>query len=327
MILADKIINERKKNGWSQEELAEKLRVSRQAVSKWEGAQSVPDMQRILDMSRLFGVSTDYLLKDELEPESRVNEEIKLPETELRRVSMEQAREYVALRHKAAPRIALGVFLCLFGAAALVLLAGASEYGALSENVGGVAGVIFLLICIASAVAIFIRTGHRLEPFEYLEQEIFETEYGVEGMLRELRESYRSKYGSYIVIGVVLCILSCVPVLTCIALDKNDFVSVLTVCVLLLMVGAAVWLFIIYGVNLDSIKVLMQEGDYTPKEKKKTRVLGSVAGSYWLVATAVYLAWSFASENWDKTWLVWPVAGVLFPVILMVSKLFIKDKD
>ena len=64
MILADKIIEERKKNGWSQEELAEKLGVSRQSISKWEGAQSVPDLQRILEMSRMFSVSTDYLLKD-----------------------------------------------------------------------------------------------------------------------------------------------------------------------------------------------------------------------------------------------------------------------
>ena len=65
MILADKIIDLRKKSGWSQEELAAKLNVSRQAVSKWEGAQSVPDLDRVLQMSRLFGVSTDYLLKDE----------------------------------------------------------------------------------------------------------------------------------------------------------------------------------------------------------------------------------------------------------------------
>ncbi|MBQ2558898.1 MAG: helix-turn-helix transcriptional regulator, partial [Lachnospiraceae bacterium] len=65
MILADKIIDERKKNGWSQEDLADKLGVSRQSVSKWESAQSIPDLQRILEMSKLFGVSTDYLLKDE----------------------------------------------------------------------------------------------------------------------------------------------------------------------------------------------------------------------------------------------------------------------
>ena len=64
MILADKIIRLRKKNGWSQEELAEKMQVSRQAVSKWEGAQTIPDLEKILMLSRLFGVTTDYLLKD-----------------------------------------------------------------------------------------------------------------------------------------------------------------------------------------------------------------------------------------------------------------------
>ena len=71
MILADKIIELRKKNGWSQEELAEKVGVSRQSVSKWEGALSVPDLDKILLMSQIFGVSTDYLLKDEFgEPET-----------------------------------------------------------------------------------------------------------------------------------------------------------------------------------------------------------------------------------------------------------------
>ena len=54
MILADKIIDLRKKNGWSQEELAEKLGVSRQAVSKWESAQAIPDLGRVLAMADLF---------------------------------------------------------------------------------------------------------------------------------------------------------------------------------------------------------------------------------------------------------------------------------
>ena len=72
MILADKIIENRKKNGWSQGELAEKLGVSRQSVSKWEGAQAVPDMKKIIQLSELFGVSTDYLLKDGRTNTSRV---------------------------------------------------------------------------------------------------------------------------------------------------------------------------------------------------------------------------------------------------------------
>ena len=69
MIFADKLIALRKKAGWSQEELAQQLNVSRQSVSKWEGAQSVPDMDKVVQMSRLFGVTTDFLLKDELSEE------------------------------------------------------------------------------------------------------------------------------------------------------------------------------------------------------------------------------------------------------------------
>ncbi len=67
MIFADKLIENRKKNGWSQEDLAFKLGVSRQSVSKWESAQAIPDMKKILQMADLFQVSTDYLLKDEIE--------------------------------------------------------------------------------------------------------------------------------------------------------------------------------------------------------------------------------------------------------------------
>ena len=61
-MLSDKIMELRKRNGMSQEALAEKLDVSRQSVSKWETGESVPDLDRIIKLSEIFGVSTDYLL-------------------------------------------------------------------------------------------------------------------------------------------------------------------------------------------------------------------------------------------------------------------------
>lgn len=70
MTFADKLIRLRKKNGMSQEDLADKLGVSRQAISKWEGMLSVPDLQNVLKISELFNVSTDYLLKDSIVEES-----------------------------------------------------------------------------------------------------------------------------------------------------------------------------------------------------------------------------------------------------------------
>lgn len=64
MALSDKIIQLRKQKGWSQEDLAFKLDLSRQAISKWESGQAVPSIENIVQLSDLFGVSVDYLIKD-----------------------------------------------------------------------------------------------------------------------------------------------------------------------------------------------------------------------------------------------------------------------
>ena len=66
-MLGEKILRLRKNNGFSQEELASRLTVSRQAISKWELGESVPDTENIMQLSKLFGVSTDYLLNDDYE--------------------------------------------------------------------------------------------------------------------------------------------------------------------------------------------------------------------------------------------------------------------
>ena len=96
MILADKIIRLRKKNGWTQEELAEKLNVSRQAVSKWEGAQTIPDLEKILQLGDLFGVTTDYLLKDNIENEEFANN---ILNSRVNRISYERIKETIVLAY------------------------------------------------------------------------------------------------------------------------------------------------------------------------------------------------------------------------------------
>ena len=72
MKLSDKIIKHRKMKGWSQEEFAEKMNVSRQAISRWENGTALPDAQNLLQISKLFGVSADYLLNDDYESEKDI---------------------------------------------------------------------------------------------------------------------------------------------------------------------------------------------------------------------------------------------------------------
>lgn len=125
MIFADKLITLRKKAGWSQEELAEKLNVTRQSVSKWEGAQSVPDIDKILQLSCLFGVTTDYLLKDDAaEPEYTEDDTSPLP-----RVTLVQANDYLAKAKANAPRLALATALCVVSPIPLLALGALSEAG------------------------------------------------------------------------------------------------------------------------------------------------------------------------------------------------------
>ena len=72
MDIAEKIIKLRKESGWSQEDLAEKLYVSRQAISRWENGTALPDAQNVLQISKLFGVTTDYLLNDDYESDKDI---------------------------------------------------------------------------------------------------------------------------------------------------------------------------------------------------------------------------------------------------------------
>ena len=72
MKLSDKSLSLRKQNGLSQEELAEKLSVSRQAISRWEVGSAQPDALNILQLSKLFGVTADYLLNDDYESDNDV---------------------------------------------------------------------------------------------------------------------------------------------------------------------------------------------------------------------------------------------------------------
>ena len=123
MILAEKIMKLRKQQGWSQEELAMKLGVSRQSVSKWESGASIPELDKILQLGELFGVSTDFLLKDDREDfpiingdegEQRQNgAETWEREQRLRQVTLEEADTYMKLIRKAAYRMAAGVSACI----------------------------------------------------------------------------------------------------------------------------------------------------------------------------------------------------------------------
>ena len=322
MILAEKIMTLRKRAGWSQEELAAQLGVSRQSVSKWEGAQSVPDMQKVVQMSRLFGVTTDYLLKEELgEPEPAQSE----PDAPLRCVTMEQAADYLSLRRAAAPKLAAATLLCVLSPVALLLLAALSDRpgAALSENAAVGIGLCVLLMLVAAAGGGFITCAAQGKAYAFLETEPFETAYGVTGMVRERRAAAAPEHTRGKVAGTVLCILSAVPLFIAVCLNGPDLLYVAAVCLLLVFAGLGSALFVYGGVYQAAMDRLLEEGDYVRPRKRQNGVVGAISSIYWLTVTAAYLLWTFGPW-WDAqpqdTWVLWAVAGVLYGAVMALVR-------
>lgn len=322
MILADKIAELRKKNGWSQEEMADMLGVSRQSVSKWESAQSVPDLNRILEMSRIFGVSTDVLLKDDMEAEAFPEAEVPAGTETAVRISMEEANLYMSEKRSCAGKTALGAMLCILSPVLLVALAGLAESGktALSEGAVAAAGLTALLIMIGAATAIFITTDMRMERFKEWEKLPIETQYGVIGLVRGLREEYRGTHTTYTVIGVMLCIMSCIPLFLSMAFMESEMLMIFAVCLLLMFISAGTFLLVKTDTVWGSYNVLLEEGEFSREEKQESGRNGNAMKIYWLSALALYLLLSFTTQAWDRTWIVWPVAGVGCAILAGILK-------
>ena len=324
MILAEKIINLRKKNGWSQEELAEKLGVTRQSISKYEGAQSIPDLDKILKLSEIFGVTTDYLIKDELEEEeyapSQMHENESESDRSVHKVTMEMANEYLQIIDWSAGKTAFATMLCILSPIVLLMLGAMSEMPDyhISENVAAGIGICVLIVLIAIAVTIFILCGMKTKKYEFMEKEDIETAYEVSGMVKEKRDAYHSLYVTQLVIGITCCICSVIPLFGTLAVSESDFYMVSAVCMLLTLVAIGTYFIVRSAAKMNAVNQLLEEEDYTRQKKHENKKMSGPVMVYWLIATAIYLAWSFTTNDWDRTWIIWPVVGVLFPAFYAI---------
>ena len=325
MIFADKLILLRKKAGWSQEELADQMNVTRQSVSKWEGAQSVPDLEKMIRFSKLFGVSTDYLLKDEIEEAEHISLSYVAPT--LRRVSMDEANTFLSVKLRTAKTIAYAAFLCILSPIALLILGAISESmaGVLNEDIAGGIGMIALIIFVAIAAAMFISSSSKSATFAYLEKEKFETEYGVSGMVKERKAQYKDLHTKHNIAGTCLCIVALIPLFIGAIIDAdNDLFLTIMLSLSFLIAGVGVICFIKTGIIWASYEKLLQEGEYSKENKEKPSFSSAIYTAYWVIVTAVYLGYSLPSNNWGQSWIIWVVAGVIFPAVIAITSAFEK---
>ena len=165
----------------------------------------------------------------------------------------------------------------------------------------------------------------RGKKYEYLERIAIDTDYGVDGMVKERRDAYAETHSRRLIIGVMLCIVSAVPMLGVYAIkytNNTDLFPLLCTALLLVMCAVGVKLIVLTCIRQGGYDRLLEEGDYT----RLNKAAGKYDGVYWAIALAVYLIWSFTTMRWQITWIVWPVAGVLYAAFREIMKAIVRAK-
>lgn len=283
MNLSEKIIRLRKMQGWSQEDMAERLNVSRQSISKWESAVSQPELDKIIAISRLFNVSTDYLLKDEwVEPVfSEVKPAVSCPEDAVQLdknpekkafhpLTVGEASQFMEHRLQCAPLIAMAVALCIFSM--IPLMGTLCLYTAgfsISEGFAVALGIVGMFMLIAAAAGIFITVGMRMQKYSYIKKEPFDYENGVEELIQERKIASQVEFPHNIAVGVGLCICSIVPVCIFGIQDRSDSVLLMGVAIMFALAGCGVFMFVRDGIIINGFSQLLQQGEYTVSKKRR----------------------------------------------------------
>lgn len=290
----------RKIHHLSQEQLAEKLDISRQAVSKWESGGGYPEMEKLLSICELFDCNMDILMKGTIAEDP-----------------IEEKREYDTFYNTFSRGMAFAVGLILFGVTTLLALAATAPNHSPEQERLGVFGVIILFACIIIAVPIFIVLGIRHDTFQKSHPQLpaIYTE--------EENARFQRKYPITVAAGVVLILLGVVQLIATYGLGLVSEESVWPVVGLLFCVMLSATGFVYYGIQKS--KYDMEDyREKTEEEIKKDQLVGKVNGAIMLLATAIFLGAGFLFEAWHISWVTFPIGGILCGV---VSVLFGRDEN
>lgn len=317
MAFYDKIAMLRKERGLSQEELADMLDVTRQSVSKWESGQSLPDIQKIVQIADIFGVTTDYLMKDEQERVAKADS----IRSEQKLLSRSQAEANILQSKKDAVKYATAVALFILSPLVLVAL----HFSNVAEYVGYPA----ILITGISCLILFVAVGVGILIYSYLKRLGQKSEDciaagDVRNYIEQKKGQFTPQCAVLLIVGVALCLLSVIPLLVFILVVKQYLV--VGIVVFDIMLATAVALLVVAGTRWFAFDRLLGSGKYSKEGKRRDKISEIAGGIYWPLVLAIYLASSFISGHWDKTWIIWPVAAVIFVVFETVIEIIFKVK-
>ena len=295
MSLSENLQNLRKIKNMSQEELAEKLNVSRQAVSKWESGNGFPETEKIIKICEIFECSMDELVK------GKITEDVK-----------KEKNDYDKVMSKAAKEISLGIGIILLGVSVMLTLIGIATTEQAQET-NALIGVVSILIGVIFAVPLFIINGTQIGDFRkknptianiYTEEEI---------------DTAKSKYTKTLALGISIILVGVVVMMALFA--SNIFgESPIPVAFLMYFVTIGVTTIVYSAKMQEKYSIEEYNKENTPERQKEEDKIGKICGVIMLIATSIFLIWGFCFNGWHIGWIVFPIGGILCGIISTVLK-------
>ncbi len=308
----------RKKLNLTQEELAERLFVTRQTVSRWENGAVVPDAELLIRICDIFGCDLDTLVrKDPCQSEVAESCPKKLTDDN---------KSYDRHMNKFALFVALGVALILMGVTQVLFLGAFPSLELIS--------VVLLFLFIFSAVALFVFQG--ISHTSFMRENPSVAPYPSDAI-----KSFSRKFSWYIIIATGLIVLGLIFIIITNYSEKSIPVGFdktlwehLTVGIFMSLVTVAVFLYVYSGILYSKYNVAgyneecKNEGFCSSEEnekiKKNKSIADAICGAIMMGATALFLMFGFFFNAWHPAWAVFPIGGICCGIFSMLYDAFKK---
>lgn len=297
----------RKEKGWTQTELADKLNVTNQAVSKWENGDSFPETAQLVPLSELFGVTIDELLKGSVTEHAQNRSDTQNYGKNDDYTAQTSRQEEVVLPAPIKPEswrtafvtlLVVGLALLFVGVVALILIS------IIDENLVMI-GLMILLGCAAIGVTLLVYAGIK-DSYYYLPIE------------KDDWQNRAHTYAKAISVGVMLCILAAAAFSACGFADNSSYSEKLITSLSLtggfLFVAVAVAVFVVYGIRWSEYYKEAAPEYAAREENADKNGISKFNGVIMLLATAAFLLLGFLGNLWHPGWVVFPVGGILCAV-------------
>ncbi len=284
----------RKRKGFSQEDLAVKMQVSRQAISKWESGAAYPEIEKLSELSKILGCSVDDIINSKFKAQSAIDDKT----------------SYDRLMNKFSRQISLAVALILLGTSIFLAIA---SFGMLYTSYG----LVVLLISVAVSVPIFVRRGIELSNYKlkHPKLEHFYTQAEIDG--------YDGKFSILmaVAIGIIMAGLVVFLALTVTHICPEE--SPFATAVFMLFITIATPIFVYAGIQKSKYDIAGYNKENSFQAQNQSSKVGKISGVIMLIATIVFMLWGFLGDGWSLSWLAFPVGGILCAI---VSILFGKEE-